>query len=286
MAFRPTKTVSKATADEIRRVATISDEELERTSTTIVPGDLDLPELKIWLKIDGASDSGTLTIPDALGGSSATQPTALNKPTVGTTGNGLPKLTCAAGTGLILPISAGINNTSWFGMAFWAKATSTSAADFYSAIRTGASGLANLDRQRFGVTNQDDLASLIWVSQGNTRRAQTNTSRATVFQNVWKFLCFEFIGTNASEATRFLIKDMGAPVAAPAAVIYDDSQGTAGSNITSLVSVTGSAILFNRTTAYANGFIGDIGPDIFFYDPTTMTQDKRVSLAQHRIPTG
>ena len=285
MTFRPNKTASRATSDEVRRVVRMSQQDLVQSQTYASIDPLSIPEVKIWLRVDQATDGGTLTIPDAVGGASATQPTALNKPTLGTDSNGLAKLTCTAGTGLILPITAPIlGNTVWFGMSFWCKPTSTSASDLYSVMRTGASGLANLDRQRFGVTNTDDLASLIWASLGNTRRAQTNTSRTTLFQNVWKFISIEFNGALATETLRHTIKDMGTPVATPAAVVYDDAQGTVGSGLTSLVAVTGSAILFNRTTAYTNGFIGDIGPDIFFYDPTTMTDDKRVQLAQFRIP--
>lgn len=274
-------------ASHRRRVAAISQQELASTAPFAQVNPLTIPEVKVWLRVDQATSdvNGISSIPDAKGGSPAVQAVNAQKPTLGTTGNGFAKLVNTSTKGVTLPITTGgIGNTAWFGMGLWIKPTSIAGTgDLFDITRTGAAGLGSLDRMSCRVA-LDDLNLFLWLSAGNTRLARTRTDRSPLQVNTWTFVSYEFVGAEATEATRHRFKEFGTVLPAPITYVYEDSQGTAGP-ITSLVAATGSAILFNRTTAYANGFVGEIGPDIFFYDPTTLFGDRLIQLAQYRVPT-
>lgn len=289
MTARPNKPASVATAVEVRRVAVISAQDLVQSNAYSQIDPLSIPEVKVWLRVDQASDSGTLTIPDAKGGASAIQATGARKPTLSTTGNGLAKLVNAADRYLQLAISTGINNADYFGMGFWCKPTAIgTAGDFFNITRTGAAGLADVDRMSFrkSGTGNNDMTTFIWLPpapSSNTRQAQS--SRAVFLANTWKFIAYEYHGAQATEAARSRFRDMGMPLANPQVTSYSQSAGTATDTPSTLITATtGSAILFNRTTAAAAGFVGEIGPDVFFYDPRTLTDLQRVQMAQFRVP--
>jgi hypothetical protein len=264
-----------------RRAAKLSQWELTQSAPFASIDPASIPEMKVWLRVDQASDSGTLSIPDAMGGSPATQATGANKPTLGTTGNGLAKLTNAVGTGLLLPLSAGVQNTAYFGMGFWMRASTLTGGDMFS-VNTGAS-MASANRIQFRQST-NDLKTFVWIAAGESGIRSGGTSRGIVLLNVWKFFMYEFNGAGATEADRSTFKDMGTTFAAPQAQTFTQEVATNTTMPTVLVTATGNAVLFNRTTTYANGYIGEIGPDIFFYDPRTMTDTKRVQLAQYRVP--
>lgn len=280
---RPTKPASVATPEEVNRVAVMSGRELAEAAPYSIIDPISIPEIKIWLRVDQATDTGTLTIPDAKGGSSAVQATGANKPTVGTTSNGLAKLTNAAGTGLTLPVSAGNTNAAYFAIAFWCRPSdvATNSADFYN-MDTGA----GTSQHRLSVRQDtNDLKVFIYEPPGSNNINRTAvTTRAILLLNVWKFIMYEFNGSLSTEALRSVFKDMGMPITTPQVQTF---AGAAAAMPTTLEpGVTGNSILFNRTTGFTNGFRGDIGPDIFFYDPRTMTDQNRVRMAQFRVPVG
>ncbi len=284
MTFRASR--PRASATERSRVVEFSQQDAAQSAAYSQVDPLSIPEVKIWLRVDLATNSGTLSVPDARGGSSATQPTGANKPTLGTTSNGLAKLTNASGTGLLLPMSAGHNNSAYFAIAFWCRPTSvaTTSSDFYNAV-TAAGASANRISIR---QDTDDLKAFVWVppsSGGNIRNGVT--TRAVLRQDLWKFVMYEFDGSLGTEDLRSRFKDAGTPLAFPQQTTTYGSTGTAPAMPTSLEpSVTGNSLLFNRATTYLQGFLGDVGPDIFFYDPRTMTDTNRVRLAQFRVPVG
>lgn len=283
-ALRPNKPVHRATPEEINRVAVLSQQELAESAAYSIVDPRTISEVKIWLRVDQASDSGTLTIPDAKGVANATQSTGANKPTVGTTGNGLAKLTCGVASALVVPINAGgLAATDYFGLSMWLRPTTTAVGAGYIFQIQSSSGLASANKIRCSRT-ADDMQMHVWQAS-DIRLGRTESSRIFLYDNVWRFISFEFRGNGATEADRATIKDMGAPVAAQNAVAYETPQGVISSMPTTLATATGSGMLFNNT-ALNVGFVGDIGPDIFFYDPRTMTQDKLVQLAQFRVPVG
>lgn len=285
---RPHKPASVATPEEVNRVAVISQSELADTAAYTQLGPRNIPEVKIWLRVDLATDSGTLTIPDAMGGPSATQATGANKPVVGTTGNGLAKLTNAATKGLTLPVSAGVTDANYFAMGLWFRPSNvvTNSADFFNMV-TGAGTSANRLSLR---QDTNDMKVFVWEpgSGGLNNNRTAATDKAILLLNTWKFLSWEFSSLIATESLRSQYRDMGVVATARQAQIFGNN-GTSPSGVLTTTlepSVTGNSILFNRSTGFTNGLIGDIGPDIFFYDPRTMTDDKRVQLAQFRVPVG
>lgn len=281
------------TATEILRVAVMSDEELAESAAFSIIEPSAMPQMKVWLRVDQATNPGTFTLPDAMGGASATQATAARQPTIGTTTNGLAKLTVTDDC-LSLPISAGLTDENYFGIGLWIKPLGVSASDDIFGITTGGGASAN--RCRFSQTT-DDIVQLYWVPpapSSNVRSARSASTRNLLQAGVWKFVMAEFhadlVGGNdaQTEALRNRMFDNGVPFPAPHTIEYAQSAGTAPApGPAKLVpAVTGNAILFARTTAGGNPFVGDIGPDIFFYDPRTLTQLQRVQMAQYRVPIG
>lgn len=282
MTIRPSR--RRATATERGRVTKFSQADNAQTAAYSQIGPRNIPEVKIWLRVDLATDSGTLTIPDAMGGASATQATAARKPVLGTTSNGLAKLTCTDDC-LVLPISAGFNNAAWFGIAMWIRpANVTTSSDIFNV--TTAAG-ASINKLSFRQTT-DDLVDFLWAADGSANRSgRTLTGKAVLAANVWVFVSMEFDGSQTLESDKNRFKLNGTPVPAPNAVAYSDGVPTVGAPGPSVLNTpTGNALLFARTTVPANPFIGDVGPDIFFYDPRTITAQSLVQLAQFRVPVG
>ncbi len=246
--------------------------------------------LKVWLDVSQQSDSGTLTIPDLMGGGSATQTTAGNKPTVSTTSNGLTKLVSGADKWLQLPLSAGINDAAYFGMALWLKATDVTQlnGDLFN-VTLSNTGLAAANRIRVSQP-QDDLSSLIWLPpapSSNVRSSRTASARALLQNGVWKFCAFEYVGAAATEAERVVYKEAGTPLPPQYLPAFAQAQGTALDTPSTLITTTGNAILLNRSALASptNGFFGET-TDWFFYDPRAVTTDMLVAMAQYEVPIG
>jgi hypothetical protein len=284
MTFRPNKPAERASQAEINRVAVISQQELAATDgfATVDPRALLGSDLKVWLDINAATHDadGISSVPDVLGGSAATQSTNAQKPVYDTTGNGLGVATSTTATALVLPLGAGIANTTWFGMSMWIRPTNTAASTiFFSAISAGGASANRMEMRQ----NTNDVKWYVY-QPGAIRSIGSVTSRGFWFRNQWRFVSFEYNGGGATEAERAILKDMGTSLANPMTPTFQDESGTSTMPAT-LVSATGNALLFNRTTAFTGGFQGQIGPDIFFYDPRNMTDAKRIQLANYRVPT-
>lgn len=243
----------------------------------------------MWLDVSGATDSGTLSIPDRMGGSPATQATGANKPTLGTTTNGLAKLTGATATFLSCPIRAGLADVDYFGLAMWIRPADVTLTtpDLFNITRTGAAGQADFDRISIR-QSLDDISCLTWLPpspSSNVRSSRTESTRGILQSNVWKFITIEYIGVAATELQRVVYKEAGTVLPPQYLPTFAQAQGTALDTPSTLIAATGSAILLNRTTAAANGFVGDV-TDIFCYDPRSMTPDALVQLAQYEVPVG
>lgn len=246
--------------------------------------------LKVWLDVSQATDSGTLTIPDRMGGASATQATAGNKPTLSTTSNGLPKLVSGIDKWLQLPLSAGINDPDYFGVALWMKTTDVTQlnGDLFN-VTSSTNGLAAANRLSIRQP-QDDLSVFTWIPpapSGNVRSSRTLSGSALLQNGVWKFMAMEFIGVKPTELERMVYKDAGTIVASPYMPTFSQAQGTAVDTPSTLIVTTGSAILLNRSAVASptNGFFGET-TDWFFYDPRTMSSDDLVQIAQYEVPVG
>jgi hypothetical protein len=282
--FRPNKPAWKATQAEINRVAVISQQELAASAghATVDPQVNLGSDLKIWLDVNASTHdvNGISNIPDVLGGASALQSTNAQKPAFATTGNGLGVATSTTATAMTLALSAGLTDTTWFGMSLWIRPTNTAASTIFFSVITAGGASANRMEIR---QNTNDIKWYIY-QPGAIRSVGSVTSRGFFFQNQWRFISFEYNGANAAEADKAVMKDMGTNFANPMTPTFQDESGTSTMPAT-LVSATGNALLFNRTTAFTGGFQGQIGPDIFFYDPRNMTDSKRIALANYRVPT-
>jgi hypothetical protein len=282
--FRPNKPAWKATQAEVNRVAIISQQELAASAgfTTADPRVTLGDDLKVWLDIDASTHdvNGISAIPDVMGGASAVQSTNAQKPAFATTGNGLGVATSVTATAMTLALSAGLNDTTYFGMSLWIRPTNTAASTIFMTVLSAGGATANRMELR---QNTNDIKWYVY-QPGATRSIGSVTSRGFFFQNQWRFVSFEYNGAGATEAEKAIMKDMGTNFANPMTPTFQDEAGTSTMPAT-LVSATGNMLLFNRTTAFTGGFQGQIGPDIFFYDPRNMTDAKRIALANYRVPT-
>ena len=100
---------------------------------------MQLPQLTAWLSWAGATDTGTLSVPDLMGGSPATQSNGALKPTISTTANGIQVGTFSSSV-LFLPLSAAINGNTQFGIEFWIKLANISGTKTVATIRNVAGG--------------------------------------------------------------------------------------------------------------------------------------------------
>lgn len=282
MTFRPNgRRVRQA---EINRVAILSQSDLAISSghSSADPRVTLGSDLKVWLDINASTHdvNGISSVPDVMGGSPAVQSTNAQKPAFDTSTNGYGIATSVTATAMTLPLSAGIADTTYFGMSLWIRPTNTAASTIFMAVLSSGGASANRMEIR---QNTNDVKWYVY-QPGAIRSVGSVTSRGFFFQNQWRFLSFEYNGAGATEAEKATMKDMGTNFANPMTPTFQDESGTSTMPAT-LVSATGNMLLFNRTTAFTGGFQGQIGPDIFFYDPRNMTDAKRIALANYRVPT-
>lgn len=240
--------------------------------------------LKIWLDFSQQTDGGTLSIPDRMGGSPAVQAVAGQKPVVNTTTNGLTKLTFTDDC-LLLPMSAPLNVANSMAIAAWIRpnGVATTASDLFD-IASSFSGAASGNKVHIR-QNLNDIQSFIWNNATDIRKGATN--RGYLSTNVWKFMVWQFIGNAATEDLKNSFRDMGSDIARPQALTFSDAQNVVGPpGPTALqVGITGNAIIGARTAAGGSPFGGDM-TDFFVLDPTLMTTDMWVQLAQYEVPIG
>lgn len=97
-----------------------------------------LPELTAWLSWADATDTGTLSVPDLMGGSPATQSSGALKPAISEV-NGMSVGTFSASV-LSLPLSAAVNDDIKFGVAFWIKLDNVSGTKTILTVQSTAGG--------------------------------------------------------------------------------------------------------------------------------------------------
>lgn len=244
--------------------------------------------LKAWLDVSQstADGNGVSLVPDRLGGPGATQSVNAQKPQLGTTSNGLSKLVMtddALGMN-VATYAAALQDANWFGMACWIKPGNIGVTGDLFNISTAFSGSASSNRIQIRQAT-DDLISFLWATASNIRRGQSTSQLLN--QGVWTFFTYEFIGAGATEADKNRFKVNGTPIASRYTMAFDDAQNTVGppGPSTLLTGATGSASLFARNITGLSPFIGE-ATDVFFYDPTTMTSDALLALAQYEVPVG
>lgn len=246
-----------------------------------------LSAVAAWYRVANASNAGAglaFTLPDMLSSNHAVTSTDARKPTIGTSGNGLPILTCSASC-LQAPLSAAINSATKWGFGAWMKVTTAAGNPVAASIDSGGAGGASLRKvliQRFVGDN-----ILAFDSQTTARRGGPATMWVT---NTWAFCTWEMsLDTGEAESVR-VVASRGAALQACA---YADSNGTPGNFATSMQVPTGSMNLFAQgAAAGGNGWVGDIGPNIYVFGSRMsgatsglLTPAARTSLMNFEAPT-
>lgn len=211
-----------------------------------------LPALTAWINWAGATDSGTLSVPDLMGGSPATQSTGALKPTLATADNGIRIGTFSAHV-LALPLSAAINGDTKFGIAFWVKLADVSGLKTISSIQNNAGGASanKLLINTFGAAPQARAVAV-------DRRATPST--ASIDTN-WRFCYIGIDCGQATEATQVLMSIDGLLVTVS---FINDTAWPA-----SLGTPTGNMLLGANSSAAASPLVGSIGDIYFFSDQLT-----------------
>lgn len=223
-----------------------------------------LPALTAWINWAGATDTGTLSVPDLMGGSPATQGTGALKPTVGTADNGIRIGTFSAHF-LSLPLSAAINNSTKFGIAFWLKVADVSGIKVVISVNNFAGG-ANANRMLVNTFG----ASFEVRAQNVDRHAQLGSLDA----GVWRF-CYAGIDcSQGTEATQVIMSLDGAP----GTVTFNSDTAWPAS----LPTPTGNMIIGGNSLVPSSPLVGSIG-DLYFFLDQLSTADQ-VRLMQFNRP--
>ena len=191
----------------------------------------DLSAVTGWLRIANRTDTGTLTIPDALGGPSATQSSAAQKPTFSTS-NGFDMSVWDGNDDFLTTAvdNDSNNNSPTFGIATWIRPTNVTGVRYIHATRilNGAS----VDRVLFRM-NGTTLQIFVYNDPTNARLA-TVTSYFTI--NTWSFMTWEFNGGESSDATKCVITRDGTAQS----VTFSDGVGSTGAMPSTLTQPTGT----------------------------------------------
>lgn len=147
------------------------------------------------------------------------------------------------------PITSVLNSQTHFSFYTWIKPANVSGTKGLFCQRAVAGG-TNLHRLLFQITGAGMLVD-VSIDNSNTRRGRETTSLAA---GVSSFVGFEFNGTRTGDE-RLIITENKIPLS----LTYTDSAGTPGVMPETLVSVTGSTILFAVSTVPGSPFVGDAG---------------------------
>lgn len=243
-----------------------------------------------WLRVANATSSGGLisSLPDMLNSNPAVQATDANKPATGTSANSLPIMTSTAAKFMNWPVHASNNGTTQFGYGMWIKATSTTGsrglADT-SALSGGAS--ANKFRS-FGVTGGNQFSVRVYNATSTAGRSATLASGFGTL-NTWQFVTVELdLDSGGAEASRCVVTIDGVVQT----LNFADLLGTPGSMPASMAAPTGSMILLAIANNGTAGWVGDIGPNIFFFGSAMagrteglLTSAARTALRNFEAPT-
>jgi hypothetical protein len=275
------------------RIAAASASLQSRRSAPIDPVNVTAGAVSAWLRVASGTitGSGYSALPDALDAANpAVQSTDARRPTAATSANGLPILACSS-QAMSLPLTAARNGTTQWGFGCWVKQTG-GGASAWVITSIDSAGSAGASARKFlaqpstgGVTN---VGMFVFNATSTTARGAQKTGVLTA--NTWMFLTYELnLGSGGSEATRAVITLNGAVQG----LTFSDALGTPGAMPTSMPSPTGSIGLFaqNLSTG-ANGFGGNIGPNIYLFGSAMpgateglLTASARTALMNFEAPT-
>lgn len=244
-----------------------------------------------WFRVANATNAGAglaFTLPDVLSANAATTSTDARKPTIATSaGNGLPILTCDGTRALTIPIHAGINGSAAWGLGIWLRRTTTvgNPAPFTIRALSGATGAAS-NKMDCQMTFSGADSFKVFNNQTQSRGAQP----ASWTINTWVFMLYEFDGTGATEDDRLVIS-RGGVLQNP--LTFQNFDGAPAAMATAAPQPSGgTACLCAQQTSGSNGWVGDIGPNIYILGSKMagatqglLTTAARLALTGFEAPT-
>ncbi len=211
-----------------------------------------------WYRVALATNAGAglaFTLPDVLSTNHATTSTDARKPTIGSSANGLPILTCSA-SALQVPLSTPINGATKWGFAAWMRVTTAAGNPCPVAIDSGGGGGASLRKAFIQRDNGDSIRA--FDTQTTARRGGPTTMWVL---NTWAFCTWEMsLDTGEAESVRVVASRGGVLQTCN----YADNNGAPGTFASSMQVPTGFMNLFAQNASTGgNGWVGNIGPNIY-----------------------
>ncbi len=252
----------------------------------------DFPEVKAWYQVDQATITSTrvTSLPDTLGGPPFVTNLSAPGPVQDTTANGLKVMTWTGAECLVAPdATPAWQNSSWFGLAFWFKPTAeTGQGDFFN-YWSGTLGLSG-NRIICRTSANTRIAQIVRNAADNgscTTESNTGSGLFVFKTGVWQFHAFTVDCRLGTVADRSNILIGGAPLPLPQfktdSAAMDASMRTTATapNLVTL----GARDVDQGTSAVSGGVIGQMGPDIFFFDPA-LKAGKLRHMMNRRVPRG
>lgn len=231
-----------------------------------------------WLRVGQATvdgSEGVSSLPNVMGGSPMVQGTGSRRPIRAAAGNGLPIMQFVSNDFLIEPLQSGVNNNAaWFGMGMWLRSPiGTTIRTIYAIVNDANSATAT--RLRWQVLANESMAFDAFLDDSNARRLASNASQVA---GGWEFWTVAHDGSLSGDARAVQHNGGASPGAAYSAI------GTATEMPATLVTPTGNALL-GTGAALANPFIGDMGPNIYFFN-RQLTAPELANLMAFEQPVG
>lgn len=240
-----------------------------------------LSAVSSWFRVAQGTitGSGYSSVPDILNAANpAVQATDALRPPAGTSANGLPIITNAAGV-LNVPISAATNDATSFGFWAWLKRTTAAGAPAPMGCRAAGGGFSTNKAQMQGVAVAD-LGASVWDAT-NAERFGNVVGGYTL--NTWVFATFEYDDTQGTEAGKFVLTLGGVPQTVTFSGAGTPAALRSGTGVVSIL-----APLANGT----NPWVGQMGPNFGFFGSkmsgaTTglLTSAARTTLMNFEAPT-
>jgi len=250
-----------------------------------------LSEVLAWYQVELATITSTrvTTLPDTKGGASFTTNVSAPGPVQSDSANGLKVMTFTGAEALAaVDNNAAWRNSEFFGLAFWFKATAETGQGTFFSYWSGTLGMS-ANRVLVGTSANTRVRQIVRNaadSGSSTLDTATGAGHFVIKTGVWQFFAFLVDGRVAA-ADRNRVKLSGADMPLPQ---FPTVTGSVDATLrTSLAApnlvALGCADVDQATSAVAGGIVGQMGPDIVFFDPA-MKIGKLRRIMGYRVPRG
>jgi hypothetical protein len=237
-----------------------------------------VPAVTGWLRLANRTDTGTLTIPDVLGGASALQSSASLKPAFSTS-NGLPVMTFDGGDTLRRATDANTHATPRRGLAAWIKLNSVAVTQAFWGAWTA--DFVNRIHAVYAVN--DTMAAAVGL--GGPANARQGVSGA-VLDTGWHFWTWEYDGGQTAEADKCILTLDGAVQS----LTFSVNSGTAAAMPATLQTESGDSVIGALNAAPSIATTATYGPNVYLLGgagvgPGLLTSAQRAALMAFENPT-